>query len=767
MRTKNGRFLAARRLVIVLLVLLYTMTPSIIAAIAAPMELYVAGDGNDAWSGRLSSPNAIQTDGPCATLTKARDEIRALRAAGRLPDGATVLAREGTYHLDETFALGPEDGGSEQAPVVYRNYGAEHVRLVGGHQLTGFRPYKGEILQCDLKSLGLANIPFRQLFFKGKRQILARWPNLDPDDIRGGEWTYISFVPEQGSTKKFGYFGDRPNRGAHPEDCQVSIWPNYNWWQTIVDVAAIDRDESIITLAKEMPYTIEPGRRYFYQNLFEELDAPGEWYADRRTGILYFWPPEPIDAGDVIVPTTDTVVKMSGASHVTVRGLTIECCRGDGVVIENGTACIVAGNTVRNTGGYGIVIGGGRDTGAVGNDIHWTGRGGISLSGGDRKTLTPAGNYALNNHIHHFANLYKTYQTGVNISGVGNRIAHNLIHDAPHIAILLGGNEHVLEFNEIHHVCLEGADNGGFYMGRDWTQRGNIIRYNKFHDIYGYGLANQEPNKHGIYYYDSPHWAWGVYLDDCSSGTIVYGNVFYRVPLCGVMIGGGRDNLIENNIFVDCIPALHTDARWDAYCWDVMQERLEAMNYTEPPYSTRYPELLDMNDPRCPAGNTFLRNVMYYEPDDFAGITSTRRRNGAAIIYNLAPFDPETSQFDWNTIYHFGLPVRIRATSYGKTDGKTLLWDEWRERGFDAHSIIADPLFIAPQQDNFQLRDDSPAYKQGYKRIPIEKIGLYRDELRASWPIPPDTRRDGMEYTREAVKVPPLTARPENVCSDQ
>jgi len=720
---------------------------------AEPEKLYVAKDGNDAWSGKLDEPNDAGTDGPFATLARARQELRALKAAQKLPAGATVLVREGTYFLDATFELGPEDSGSENAAIEYRSDDKEDVTLIGGKVVTGFKPYKDAIVQRDLNPLGLATVPFKQLFFDRERQILARYPNRRPEDIRGGEWTYVSFAPEKGSMKKFGYFGDRPTRWAHPEDCQISIWPNYNWWQTITDVAEIDRKNSIITLPKDLPYSIEPGRRYFYQNLVEELDAPGEWYFDKRTGILYFMPPKPIESGEVIVPTIDTVVKIKNASHITVRGFTIECCSGDAVVVESGMKCLVAGNIVRNTGGYGIVINGGNDNGAVGNDVYATGRGGISVSGGDRKTLTPAGNYVVNNHIHHFANIYQTYETGVNISGGGNRIAHNLIHDAPHIAILLTGNEHVIEFNEIHHVCMEGSDNGGFYMGRDWTQWGNIIRFNKFHDIYGYGLAN--PNKDGVYHYDSPHWAWGVYLDDCSSGTTVYGNVFYRVPLCGVMIGGGRDNLVENNIFVDCIPALHIDARWDAYCWDVMQERLEAMNYKEPPYSTRYPELLTMKDPRCPAGNKFLRNVIYYEPDDFAGLNSTEKRPEAAIVYNLAPFDPDTTQFDWNTIYHGGLPVRVHAVFYKKPGAKKFSWDEWTKLGFDKHSVIADPLIVGLEDDNFELADSSPAYKQGFKRIPLDKIGLYRDDLRPSWRMPArDTRDEGMEYIRETVKVP-------------
>ena len=744
------------------MVLTYTSVMAILtclaclsAAAAAPLRLYVATDGNDAWSGRLSAANSQHSDGPFATLERARDEIRAQKKAGCLDSGAVVEVRAGAYYLNKPFKLTAEDSGAPAAPVVYRAARKGKATLVGGKIVKGFKPYQGAIMQLDLKPLGLAEKPLTQLFFNGERMTLARWPNRDPNDIHGGEWAYIAAAREPESKRSFQYSGDRPNRWAHPEDARVSIWPNYNWWQTIIGIEKIDRETSTITLAGDLGYSLQRGRRYFYQNIFEELDAPGEWFFDKRSGALYFWPPSPIDKGAVIVPTLDSVVEIEGAAHVSVRGFAIQCCNANAVTVSGGSDCLVAANTVRNTGGWGIVISGGANNGAVGNDIYATGQGGISLAGGDRKTLTPGGNYADNNHIHHFANIYPTYNTGVAINGVGNRVSHNLIHDAPHIGIILSGNENVIEYNELHHLCFEGADNGGYYMGRDWTQRGNLLRYNKFHDIYGYGLAD-EPDAEGVCHYDSPLWAWAVYLDDCSSGTTIYGNVIYRVPLCGVMVGGGRDNLVENNIFVECIPAYHIDARWDAYPWGYMHELLDAMNYRQPPYSERYPELLTMgDDPRTPANNKFLRNVVSYRRDDIAGLGSTHPSEGAAILYDLSPFDPDTCIFDHNTIYHFGAPIRVQASFYKQEGGGRLAWDEWRSRGFDKNSIIADPLFVDPERDDYQLRPESPAFKQGFKRIPMQKIGLYRSSLRASWPAPPDDRKSGADITRQTVKVPP------------
>jgi parallel beta-helix repeat protein len=122
------------------------------------------------------------------------------------------------------------------------------------------------------------------------------------------------------------------------------------------------------------------------------------------------------------------------------------------------------------------------------------------------------------------------------------RRAHH-IHDAPHAGIILTGNEHLIEFNNIHHLAQETGDVGAIYVGRDYTERGAIIRHNYIHDLGGVGFGSM-----------------AVYLDDCSSGITVEGNIFYNLKY-GAFVGGGRDNRIHNNVFVSCNPAIRVDAR--------------------------------------------------------------------------------------------------------------------------------------------------------------------------------------------------------------
>ena len=412
------------------------------------------------------------------------------------------------------------------------------------------------------------------------------------------------------------------------------------------------------------------GKWFYGFNLLCELDSPGEWYVDRQTGMLYFWPPGPIERGNATVSIVKNLVTMTDVSHVTIRGMTLEATRGTAIVIRRGTGNRVIGCTLRNLGAWAVTIKNGSDGAVIGCDIYATGDGGISLAGGDRKTLTPAGHVAKNNHIHHYSRINRMYRPAVSISGVGQRIAHNLIHHAPHQAIAFAGNDHVMEFNEIHHVCQESNDAGAIYAGRDWTMRGTVIRHNYLHHIQGFRGKG----------------CMGVYLDDMFSGTRIYGNVFHRVRRAA-FIGGGRDCTIENNVFVDCKPAVHVDARamdWAARAVSgVMKRRLDAMPHESPLWRERYPKLVNIweDEPAVPKGNLVVRNIC---------------KGGR-----------------WADLYRRAKPhVTLRDN----------LTDQ-------------DPDFVDPAAGDFQLRSDSPAYKLGFRRIPIEEIGPYKDPRRASWPI--------------------------------
>jgi hypothetical protein len=228
------------------------------------------------------------------------------------------------------------------------------------------------------------------------------------------------------------------------------------------------------------------GQWLYVFNLLAKIAGPGDWCLDREGGLLYFWPPAPIAQGEAVATILQVpLVTLKDCSYVTLQGLTLEATRGVGVTVTGGTHNRVIGCTLRNLGGHAVIVEGGVANGVVDCEISGTGNGGISLMGGDRKTLTPAGHDTENNHIHHYSTWNRICNPAISLDGVGNRASHNLIHDAPHQAIAFGGNDHVIEFNDICNVCAESNDAEAIYNGRDWTQRGTEIRYNFLHDIRG------------------------------------------------------------------------------------------------------------------------------------------------------------------------------------------------------------------------------------------------------------------------------------------
>ncbi len=656
---------------IVLLLLVSTLA----SWAAQPAVFYVATNGDDDNPGTKTKP--------FATLERARDAVRILKQAGQVPPGGvTVLIGGGTYYISRTLALTADDSGSESAPIVYRACEGEDVFISGGSEVRGFRPItdpeildrldeaaRKSVLMADLKAQGITDFgslkrrgfggggtAALELFFNDQPMQIARWPN--------GEWAKIAGVPDGQNGGKFSYEGDRPSRWKSTDDIWVHGYWTWDWAESHEKAKSIDLANRIV--ATEPPhgvYGYTAGKRFYWENILEELDQPGEFYVDRKTGILYFWPPSSIKGARVAVSIMEApLVTVDNASHMTLRGLTFEHARGDGIHVKGGAHNVIAGCTVRNIGCTGISIQGSAESGVLSSDLYNIGETGIAIDAGDRIKLTPGKCFAVNNHIHHFSRFSRTYRPAILINGVGNRAAHNLMHDAPHSAILFHGNDHVMEFNETHHVCMETSDAGGFYTGRDYSWRGNVIRYNYFHHM---GTADVR----------------SVYIDDCASGMRIYGNVFHKAKM-GICIGGGRDCIVENNLFVDCRPSVFADARgtnWAKYHVDgYMKERLEAMPYRTSPWKDRYPELLTLyeDEPHAPKYNRVEQNVSF----------------GGRWLQVIDPICNELFTFKDN--------------------------------------YIGDPGFVDFSSGDFRLRDDSPAFKLGFKRIPMEEIGLYNDEYR-------------------------------------
>jgi len=649
----------------------------------AALTIYVSPEGSDDGAGTKFAP--------FQSLERARDAIRQIKKSrGLLPKGGFIVELlAGIYELDKPLVLTTEDSGTKGAPIVYRAQPGKKVRISGGKRITNFKKVtdaqvlavvdaaaRNSLVQADMKQLGIQDFgklsergfgcPVRtahmELFFQDKPMILARWPNegyVKIADLSGGA-----------QSGQFKYSEERPKRWRQENDVWIYGYWYHDWADSYMSVETIDVQNQTLQMKNKPTYGLRKGQRWFALNLLSELDTPGEYYVDTKKGMLYFWPPASLQGGAAVVSATDRLISMKDTKYVTVQGMILEACRSTAITISGGDHNRIVDCVIRNTGNKAVTVSGADHT-VSSCTIYETGDGGISLSGGDRKTLTPARLRAENNHIYNFSRWCHTYRPAVGVGGCGNIVRHNLIHHGPHNAIQLGGNDHTIEYNEIHHVCQDTGDVGAFYMGRDWTARGTVIRYNYWHHISGPGRLG----------------AMGVYLDDQASGITIFGNIFFDVTRA-VFIGGGCDNVVENNIFVDCTPSAHIDARglgWQKKFTDdpkaTLRTRLKSMPYRNPLWQKRYPNLANIltDDPGTPKRNRVTRNICVGGKwDDIHNGT----RKYQIVENNLVDQNP-----------HF-------------------LGSE--NQDFQLH----------PQKQDFQLKPTSPALKLGFQPIPIERIGL-------------------------------------------
>ena len=709
---------------------------------------YVAPKGDDTNSGTRRRP--------FRTLERARDAIRAIRQTEGPPVGGMAVVLAGGIHERVTaFELDARDSGTPDGPIVYRAERGKRAVLRGGRAVSGFIPLTHptglaripkaaheHVLQLDLKQAGITNLgtfhprgysrkgpvpAHLELFCDGVPMPLARWPNESPS--MADRFTTVSELIGENVGEFVNKTIDRTN-GFVYGDPRHATWTDepeiilYGYWARMyagsyLRVASINTGKHHLRIADPMPpYKgfIEDAP-YYALNLLCELDSPGEWYLDRASSMLFFWPISAMPKGEVVLSLLESpLLRTRDTSHVAFRGLTLEATRSDGVVIKGGKDVILAGCVLRDLGVSGVIVDGGRNHVIIGCDIEHVGDSGVLMKGGDAQTLATSGHVVENCHIHHFDRWNRSgYKAGVCQDGVGTRISHCLLHDAPHQAIKVTGNDHILEYTEIHDTCHEAGEMGSYYMygsKRVLGERGQLVRYNHWHDL-------SWDETYTRFAYTGRH---ALHVDHMNGDITLFGNVFERCATkSGAFFSGGPDNKVENNLFHNCAVAVNLHDR--SWVYEkvnkapnyILDAYLEEMAVDQPPWSVRYPRLQTF-----PAKATDLSVFLV----------------GNEITRNISV---RCDQF---------------LSGSRKTHQMARIEGNWEDR---------DPRFRNEDAGDLRLQPDSLVLvTTEYDPIPFERIGLYNDELRATWPVahPSGNHQNVFAAKRVKAKLPVCRALP-------
>lgn len=519
-------------------------------------EIFVSPTGSDDAAGTIKNP------------LKTMDGARKLAATyPNVP--VFVNFRGGEYKAAQTLFSAETDSRNAEAPLVFRAYNGETVTFKGSVTLdnSAFESVTDEdvlsripesarehILRLDLSSY--LDSPVRRIFYgndkygakagykllytDGVMQQLARWPNTG--------YARISEVYESGTggnVLKFHCGTADASRWSLATDAVTSGFMRYTWMHEQTWIDKIYPDVNIIEAkAGTTAYGAADNGRFVVSNLLEELDYPGEWFIDRGEEesvdeILYYYPLENFsDSKLELAVLSKSMVCINDCENITFEGLNFEnTCVEAFEIIDSSNISIIDCN-MKNIGRNAIVIEGGSNNLVQSCDISQISCAGIRVSGGNANTLTPCNHTIADNHIHSTGLISKGYAgAAVDIRGVGVRVSGNLIHSAPHVGIHFTGNDHRILYNEIHNVCYETSDMGAVYCSASFVERGTEIAHNYIHDIYSTMDTGRT--------YDVK----AIYIDDMQSGINIHHNTIANTKL-GITIAGGRDNCVENNIFV-------------------------------------------------------------------------------------------------------------------------------------------------------------------------------------------------------------------------
>ena len=683
--------------IVALLVMLFSVSVSAFAG-----QVYVSTAGDDSNAGSLNQP--------LRTLAAAQRAVRKLKATDKGP--LTVHLGGGTYYLAETLVFTAEDSGSADGPITYAATGDEEVVLSGGMKLElKWTPYKSGIMTAEVPK----GFKTDQLFLNGKRQHMARYPNYDPKSQY-----FNGFSKDCISLQRAARWKDPT--GGYFHAMHQAHWGGMHYVITGKDAKGNVRYEGgWQNNRKSSPH----GQHRFVENIFEELDTEGEWFLDKKQGVLYFYPPKGVDPNKALIEGVrlEQLFEFRGSPDKPVRfiqlnGLTLTHAartfmknkepllrsdwttwRGGAVFFDGAEDCKLANVNIYQVGSNAVFVNNyNRRIEITGCRIGQAGASSISFVGDPKALHSPrfeyrqtntlekmeqkpgpkTNNYPAKCRVHDclltLNGRFEKQTAGVNICMSEEiTVSKCSVYDVPRAGINIcdgafGG--HVIEFCDVFDTVKETGDHGSFNSwGRDrfWhPNRGQTEQWLKQKP----GMAKWDAHKTTVI--RNNRWrcdyGWDIDLDDGSSNYHLYNN------LClsgGIKLREGYHRVVENNVMVDNTFHPHV---WYKDC-----------------------------------DTTFRRNIVFasYAPAGMGG-----GRYGKLIDDNFLHADA------------------------GKTGKAAVLQ---KASGVDGRSLTGDAQFIDPAKGDYRVKEGSAALKVGFKNFPMDGFGVVSPRLRkiARTPILP------------------------------
>ncbi len=676
-----------------------------VVSMCSAAEYYVATDGDDAGDGTLEAPFA----------TIGRAQV-AVRESGERP--ATVMVRGGVYRIRRGLVFGPEDSGSEGAPVTWRAYEGEQPVISGGAPIGGWERGPGELWQTNITAVERGARYFRQLFVNGERRTRARHPNegylrtagplpgVDPREGRRDRDAKFreGFQYNAGDLQKWDNFED------------VAVYIYHSWTRSVHHFRELDEANGIAYIQPHTGWPVgywERTQRYCLDNFFEALDEPGEWYLNRETGVLYYWPlpGEDMTRAEVIAPVVvGDLVTLRGeegnpVEHIAFEGLSLQHADWDvdpelktdaqSVAWARGAVTMEWARDIRmedceiaHVGYYGVWLGTGSQRCLLQRcEVHDLGAGAVKIGemGPPEEAERRDGYHVVDNcFLHDGGHVFRAGCGVLLLRSSYNSVTQNDICDFYYTGVSVGwswgyapttAHDNAIEYNHIHDIGkADLSDMGGIYCLGD--SPGTTLRHNHIHDVYAYAYGG-----------------WGLYTDEGSTGILLESNIVHDTKSGGFHQHYGKDNIIRNNIFAWSMDGQINRSR---------EEEHQSFDFRGNIVLTNNGEPLSRN---WGNGNYTIGENIYWDTSDRAA-------------------------------YFGGMP-----------------FGEWQGLGQDEGSVYEDPGFVDAERRDFRLREDSPALAMGFETIDVSEIGLYGD---AAWVALPT------KIVREKFEIPAVTlpARP-------